>query len=276
MRARLLPSLVLFAAALVPLSGWFFGDWSGASTLVVYWVETMLICLFAWARIRLHQRRAPRYGHFRYVPPESPAGAQTGSFATGFLTRAVAFSIGHGVFLVAALLVLARSGHPDIAEVDWRDVGIGCLSIAALLAIDFLVELPTLRRWSFRQVELSAQRGLSRMAVVHLTLILGLAAIALTDIPDAIFGVFVILKTLAALGGAFPQWESTAPPRRLARLMNRLPGAGPGIRFEDAWAADQGREQDRRERNEEPWAIAGEQPRRISAPERRDTDRRTR
>ena len=131
MRARLLPSLVLFAAALVPLSGWFFGDWSGASTLVVYWVETMLICLFAWARIRLHQRQAPRYGHFRYVPPESPAGAQTGTFATGFLTRAVAFSIGHGVFLVAALLSGSIHAH-RLWRGDWSGA---CASLGAFLIL---------------------------------------------------------------------------------------------------------------------------------------------
>ena len=41
-----------------------------------------------------------------------------------------------------------------------------------------------------------ANQGISRVAVVHLTLIVGMAGIALTDAPEALFGVFVVLKTL--------------------------------------------------------------------------------
>ena len=69
---------LLLAAIAIPALGWFIGGWTGATTLVVYWAETVLICLFAWGRIRVHQRWNPRRGHFRYQGPGATPGAQTG------------------------------------------------------------------------------------------------------------------------------------------------------------------------------------------------------
>lgn len=242
----------LLAAIAIPALGWFVADWSGATTLVVYWVETLAICLFAWARVRVQQRQAPRRGHFRYLAPDSdPRGVRPNSFASGFLTVALAFSAAHAVFLGVILFLLAHNGYRGIAEVDWRSVGIGALAVVAFLSIDFLLDLPELKHWSFRRMELAANQGLSRVVVVHLTLILGLAGVAFTDAPDALFGVFVVLKTLLSLGWALPQWEPATPPRWLSRVMNRVPNVHPGKRFEEFWEQDQAAEVRRRERNEE-------------------------
>mgnify|MGYP007122183580 CR=1 FL=1 len=81
--------------------------------------------------------------------------------------------------------------------------------------------------------------------------------VALTDAPEALFGVFVVLKTLASLSWLLPQWEPATAPVWLSRLMNRVPGKHPGERFEDFWAKDQEAELQRRKRNEQPWARAG-------------------
>ena len=246
----------LLAAIAVPALGWFIGGWTGATTLVVYWAETVLICLFAWGRIRVHQRWNPRRGHFRYQGPGATPGAQTGAFASGFALLAAAFTGAHAIFLAAMLLLLTKNGYTSIVAIDWRAVAIGCGLILTLLTIDFMVELTDLRQWSFRQVELAANQGISRVAVVHLTLIVGMAGIALTDAPETLFGVFVVLKTLASLSWLLPQWEPATAPVWLSRVMNRVPGKHPGERFEDFWAKDRESELQRRKRNEDPWTRA--------------------
>ena len=57
---------------------------------------------------------------------------------------------------------------------------------------------------------------MGRIVVVHLTLIFGLMAVGLTDAPSALFGVFVVLKTMYSLSLVLPQWEPATPPVWLA------------------------------------------------------------
>jgi hypothetical protein len=89
--------------------------------------------------------------------------------------------------------------------------------------------------------------------VVHLTLIFGFLGVAITNAPDAFFGVFVVLKSMAALSGVVPQYEPAAAPKWLSSIMNRVPNVHPGKKFEDFWAQDRADERERRERNEQPW-----------------------
>jgi hypothetical protein len=70
-----------------------------------------------------------------------------------------------------------------------------------------------------------------------------------------LIGVFVVLKSLAALSFVLPQWEPTTPPEWLSRMMNKVPNVRPGERFEDSWTKDRAEERARRERNEQPWAL---------------------
>jgi ABC-type multidrug transport system fused ATPase/permease subunit len=252
---RFVHPLSLLAVIAVPIVGWFFEDWSGPTTLAVYWFENVAVCVFIVARILLHQRWSPRSGHFRYTAPSADrrSSGNSSSFVTGFAVTSFAFCAAHAVFLAAIVFLLNRNGEGRLADVDWRSVGFGCLSVLAFLALDFFADLFSLRRWSFWQLEQTAQRGLSRVVVVHLTLIFGFIGIALTDSPSAFFGVFVVLKTLASLSAVLPQWEPKTPPKWFSNIMNRVPNVRPGERFEDFWAEDRADEAERRERNERPW-----------------------
>lgn len=247
--------LVALAVIAVPLTGWFVEDWSGGTTLAVYWFETVAACLFIAARIAVHQRWSPRSGHFRYQARSGERrSSQNSTFLTGFVVTSVAFGAAHGVFLGVVLFMLAHHGERELAAVDWRSVGFGCSSVFVFLAIDFVMDLRSLRGWSFWQVEQTAYRGLGRVVVVHLTLVFGLLAVAVTGAPGALFGVFVALKSLFALSAALPQWEPVAPPKWLGRVMNRVPHEG--RRFEDVWVKDRADESERRARNEQPWVGA--------------------
>ena len=178
------------------------------------------------------------------------------SLVKGFLFTNLVFSAAHGFFLAVILFLLTHNGKAALIGIDWHSVGFGCLQVFIALAVDFLVDLPSLRRWSFWQLEMMASRGFLRVAVVHLTLIFGMFAVAVTDAPSALFGVFVALKTMYSLSTTFPQWEPATPPRWLSRAMNRIPSARPWLTFEEQWAKDRHDEAARRKKNEEPWTAA--------------------
>ena len=208
---RIIHLLTLFIINAVPVAGWFVGGWSAGTTLVVYWFETLAACVFVSARIVAHQRMTPRRGHVRYQAPKSSRQSSQSSFLQGFLVTSLVFCAAHGLFLGVILFMLDHNAQSDLAGVDWRSVKLGCLYVLIALVIDFVVDLLGLRRWSFWQIEQTANRSLGRVVVVHLTLVIGMFAAAMTD-ASALFGVFVVLKTLYALSMALPQWESATAP----------------------------------------------------------------
>lgn len=251
---RLAHVATLLAVIAVPVIGWFTQNWSGATTLVVYWFETAAGCAFIAVRILLHQRWSPRRGHFRYdAPSEDRRRTTRSTFLAGFVVTSTAFTLAHGIFLAVIITLLNRNTDDTIAEINWGDVRWGALCVLAFLALDFVIDLKTLRGWPFARLEQTAQRALSRVVVVHLSLILGMAGVAVTGASSSLFSVFVVLKSMAALSVVVPQWEPTRPPARLSRVLNRIPNAHPGQRFEEFWASDRANDQMRRDRNEQPW-----------------------
>lgn len=252
---RILHVLSILGVIAVPVVGWFTQDWSGGTTLAVYWFETLAASLFIVARIALHRRWSPRRGHYRYNGPGNEGGGRKplSTFLSSFAVISLSFCAAHGVFLGAILFLLDHNGVGHLAQVDWRSAGFGCLSVLAFLTVGFVVDLFSLRSWSFRRLEQTASQVLSRVMVVHLTLLIGFVAIAVTDAPDTFFGVFVVLKTMASLSTALPQWEPRHPPKWLSSVLNRVPSASPGKRFEEAWADERTEERQRLEANEQMW-----------------------
>lgn len=252
---RILHVLSVLGVIAVPVVGWFTQDWSGGTTLAVYWFETLAASLFIVARIGLHRRWSPRRGHFRYNGPgnEGGGGKALSTFMSSFTAVSLSFCAAHAVFLGAILLLLDHNGVGHLAQVNWRSACFGCISVLAFLTLSFVVDLFSLRRWTFRRLEQTASKVLSRVMVVHLTLLIGFVAIAITDAPDTFFGVFVVLKTMASLSTALPQWEPAQPPKWLSNVLNRVPSAKPGKRFEEAWADERTEERQRLEANERVW-----------------------
>jgi Family of unknown function (DUF6498) len=250
-----LHALTVVGVNVVPATGWFFEGWSAGTTLAVYWFENVAACLFVAVRIVVHRRLNPRRGHFGYQAPSADRrGSRRSSFLGGFLVTSLVFCAAHGILLGVILFLLNHHGERSLAGVSWRSVGVGCMIVFAFLVADLGMDLLRVRRWSFRQIEQTANRGLGRIVVVHLTLIFGLFAVALTGASSALFGMFVVLKTMYALALVLPQWEPARPPGWLSHVMNRVPNAHPGERFEDLWVKDRAQEAERRDRNEQPWA----------------------
>jgi hypothetical protein len=159
----------------------------------------------------------------------------------------------HGFFLGTVLLLLNHNKVGHLVQVDWRSVNFGCLTVLAFMAVDFLVDLISLRRWPFRQLEQIGSQAMSRVMVVHMTLLLGFSGSRFTDTPSTFFGVFVVLKTMASLSTALPQYKPERPPKWLSAALNRVPNVHPGKRFEDFWADEQTGERQRMDANERTW-----------------------
>lgn len=245
--SRLLATLGINA---VPAIGWFFEGWSSGTTLAIYWFENVVASLFVAAQIALHRRAVPCRGHGRYEVRKDAKRGPAGSFLAHYLTVALTFSAGHGIFLAALVFVLTKNGRGAEVGLDWHSLAVGSALMLGFLIVGFLADLPGLSRRPFLWIERKAERSLFRVIIVHMTLIFGLMAVAFTGATKALFAVFVGLKTLNDLSGILPQWDPPEAPAWLCRIMDKVPSAHPGEKFADFWKRDKREELQRRAANE--------------------------
>ncbi|HMJ07080.1 MAG TPA: DUF6498-containing protein [Chthoniobacterales bacterium] len=253
MRARALLTAVGLNA--IPAFGWFVDDWSAGTTLVLYWLETLLGSLLLGGRILLHRRLRSSRGHWSYQAPqkETPPANSRSSYLSAFLVPALVFSFAHGVFLVAlGGMMIARKLSPE-TTVNVHDLFLGLAGIAAFQVVDFLFDLVWLKDRPFAWIERLGQQTLSRVIVIHFTIIGGMAAVMFTGANRDFFGVFIFLKTMLNCSLALPQWQPQTPPAWLAHAMDRI--GSPKYKntgFAEFWKQTDDQEAARLARNEEP------------------------
>lgn len=206
----------------IPAAGWFLADWSAGTTLVLYWMETLLGTLFVAGRILLHRRLHSCEGHWSYQAQQGSGAPGKGSYLLAFLVPALAFTLVHGIFL-AILGWMAVKNHlsPEV-RIERGQLLAGLGGIALLQLVDFAFDLIGLKDRSFAWLERLGQQTLGRVVVVHLTIIGGMAAVMFTGANRHFFGVFVFLKTLLNLGAVVPQWQPETPPVWLSSVIDRL------------------------------------------------------
>lgn len=244
--------LTILGLNAIPAFGWFVADWSSGTTLAVYWFENVAASLFVAARILLHRRCAPLAGHFRYKARKGAGKGSSNSLLSYFLPTSLIFSAGHGFFLGMLIFVLTHNGRGDLMQIDWASLRSACGLTLVFLTVDFLVDLPGMSRRSFAWIEREVDRTLARVIIVHMTIVFGMFGIAVLGINSAMFGVFMVLKTLNDLSAVVPQWNPAEPPAWLCRLMDRIPSAHPGETFAEYWRKDKADEMARLEGNERP------------------------
>jgi hypothetical protein len=234
--------------------GWFVADWSAGTTLLVYWLETLIGILLVAARIVIHRRARPSKGHWDY---RAAQGQQTSfskrtTYLSAFLVPAVAFSLVHGVFLGVLGFMMISKHHSPEARIDLDALCAGMLGVAFFQLADFVFDLFWLRSRPFAWVERLGNLSISRVLVIHLTILGGMAAVMFTGANRNFFGVFIFLKTMLNLSLVLPQYQPKTPPRWLSSLMDRVPGK----KLEDAnfaafWKRTDEQEAERVARNEE-------------------------
>jgi hypothetical protein len=148
--------------------------------------------------------------------------------------------------------------HSPEARIEADALWAGLLGVAVFQVADFVFDLIWLRTRPFAWIERLGNVTISRVLVIHLTIIGGMAAVMLTGANRNFFGVFIVLKTLLNLGLVVPQYQPKTPPRWLSSLMDRVPGKKmKDANFAEFWKRTDNEEAARVARNEQEGGRTG-------------------
>jgi hypothetical protein len=241
----------------VPAVGWFVGEWSGGTMLVLYWLETLIGTLLVAFRIVLHRRLRPSEGHWNYQAPPQGTDAprsSSSSYLSAFLVPTLIFTGAHGFFLaVLGGMLIAKKNLTQEIAIEPDNLLAGLIGVAIFQLVDFFFDLVWLRTRPFAWIERMGQQTLSRVFVIHLTLIGGMAAVMFTGANRHFFGVFIVLKTMLNLSIITPQYQPKTPPAWLSNLMDRVKSSkNKNISFAQFWKQTDDQEAARLARNEKP------------------------
>jgi len=232
------PSIAQFIIALarngVPIWGFFNQGWSPATTLVVYWVETLIGTLLIAFRMAIHRHLTHKGGYeIEHGPATITVTSGGGApkkvrlgYVSAFLVGALGFILVHGIFLVALIkLVLPQTGG---GSVDPDELQQGVFATGGFLVLGFLFDLIGLRLRPFAWIRSMAEGTFSRIVVVHMTIIIGMGLAMLLHRARPLFTIFVVLKVLADVSAHTPQWRPKEAPAWLSRFLNRVAPKGKG------------------------------------------------
>lgn len=224
--------LVVLLVNAVPIVGVLRYGWSATNVLVLYWFENLLIAACTCIRLVMHRRWTRKRGYWRRsnrlgikINDKPAEMGLIGEYATG----AFAFTLAHGIF-VGGIALLVRQNYPDQAmwQLSWAHVLRGALAIAVFLGIELSIDLTRIRGASFAALRDYAQARMSRVVVLHLAIIFGMLAMAMSNSPMGVLYVLIALKTLAdlfaiAVRGAPRMADSdTPPPAWSVRMADKL------------------------------------------------------
>jgi Family of unknown function (DUF6498) len=215
----------------VPFGGLLLAHWSGATTLALYWTETLIAVLTTAVCIAVHRQLTRRRGHWR---PQLGLQIRVGgsgsvrtlplsSFLTEFLVAGLAFSAAHAV-LLAVLLAAFVPGELDSRQMVW---GAAASLVVQLLAL--AGDLVGIGERPFAWIRQRAQLVLGRSVLIHLALLGGLALLYWQGRAPALFLPFAGLKLLADLAAVWPERGEPMelpdePPGWVKRLAGRKRG----------------------------------------------------
>jgi len=250
----------------IPAAGFLGEGWSIGTTLLLYWIETVVVIVLVSLRIVLHRRWTRKAGHWA---AEQTVTTTTGGKRTtrhgkttllaGFLGVMIPFTAAHGIFVAAIAFLLLPQEGGEAARVSFADLRLGLLGMTSFLALGLLFDLVALRDRSFAWIERVSQRAQGRMFLTHLTIIFGMGAMAWLDAPIGLFLVFAGLKLLGDLGGLFAKDDvalQPEPPRWL-RGLDRLGKQKDGKTFTEYYRDSVVADRQKREDNERVLPAAG-------------------
>src|SRR4029450_7931006 len=121
---RFRPLLTALGLNAIPAVGLFVGDWSAGTTLVLYWLETLIGTLLLAVRIIVHRRIRPSKGHWDYRAPKGQAPQTSGrsTYLSAFLVPALVFTFAHGIFLAALGFMAIKNNLSPEAMVNVHDL----------------------------------------------------------------------------------------------------------------------------------------------------------
>jgi len=235
--SSMLAVALLVGFNLVPLAGVVWWGWDLWTILVLYWIENGIVGAFNIARI-LTAQGSVLPGLSRWRMNGRPINELArGGIAAFFTVHYGVFWLGHGVFVLIALPLIAGvssgvegvifnpdgSGTAPIGSMfgtpagpDWGLVQLGAIGLALSHGASF--GLNYIGRGEYRTTSPSqlmlAPYG--RVVVLHLTIILGATVSIALGTPIGALVVLVTIKTLLDVAFHLREHRREAPPQGLA------------------------------------------------------------
>ncbi|MEA2577035.1 MAG: hypothetical protein QOD78_623 [Chloroflexota bacterium] len=236
--------VALVVANAIPLFGVLFLGWNVWMILIVYWLENGVVGFFNVLKIlRAEGAIVPSSGWTMNGRPMSAVGR--GAIAGFFLIHYGIFWVVHGVFVLTLPMfagVLSEFSQPTLfiksegqfldgvyagpvldpgtnlaSGVQFGPIVLAVFALALSHGLSFWFNY--LGRGEYRRTSPAAQMfaPYGRLFVLHITIILGGIAIAITGAPAAAVAVLVVLKTAMDIGFHLAEHRKAAlPPETVA------------------------------------------------------------
>jgi hypothetical protein len=203
----------------IPIVGVFAQGWSASTALTLYWLESIAMAAFLMIRIALHRHWTRKRGHERQPLLQE------------VLVTSIPFSVAHGVFL--GFFFFALNVAPD------RHTVVQAAQLMLLVeGLTLAFDMRSLADWPLARLRERSELLFGRVALVHLTIIVGGAMLAYNGAPARALTVFVVLKALSDLGSLLPRNVAAgtdhAPPAWIAWIGRVFPKQN-GETFEEYW-----------------------------------------
>ena len=173
---------VLLASVIngITVYGVFVLGWSVATALALYWTENVLTIALLALLFVIHRLVTHKRGH-------------SGGYLKAFLFQSITFTFFHGLFLAMFIFKLfPEMENPE--RFNWPQFKLGLMMIGGVLLLQFLFNAAMVKSMPFAAVRAKGEAFMSRVVVVHLTIIFGMMAMVALGRPKAMFVVFAVLK----------------------------------------------------------------------------------
>jgi len=208
----------VLAVNAVPFYGAMFLHWSVSTILVLYWIENLALIAMTGTRIVLHRKWTRKRGHWTGAPEGTgaEAGRHPNAYLVQFAAPALLFTLAHGLFVIAIAAGMTHN-HPN--DPVWRfsleQFRQGALSMCALIVVQLLIDLGSLRHRSFTWLKNYVDGRMARVYILHLALIFGMIGIVFTHSPLGLLAALMLLKTIVDLAAV---WSAGATAGRAAAV----------------------------------------------------------
>jgi hypothetical protein len=195
--------VALVVANLIPLAGVLFLGWNVWTILLLYWLENGVVGIYNVAKML--RAEAPETGDARVLVNGRPASSMSrASLVPFFVMHYGIFWVVHGVFVVLMPVFGMAAGDgaaPGILEgVSPLTVLFALVALAISHGVSFWFNY--IGRGEYRRATPSGQMfaPYGRLVVLHITIIAGAVAIAVTGAPETAVVILVVLKIVLDLG----------------------------------------------------------------------------
>ena len=208
MTKRLTPSgVVLILANLVPLVGVVFFGWSLFATLLLFWVENVIVGVFSVLQMLMAR------------PGDPAAWALKLFMIPFFILHYGMFTTVHGVFVMSLFgdppAKLSQTPAAFLHAVQATGIAGAAAALALSHAVSFILNFIGSGKYRTAELQVLMFRPYGRVMVLHVVILLGGFLVQLVGSPMPALALLVVLKTGLDLGAHLrehrPAPSGTAP-----------------------------------------------------------------